>query len=286
MSQAQTLREQSQASLGQAQGLKQQATAALGGNASTNFDVMAANPQLASNISRVANSEDFKRDGEVGNFRGQQERLQAVMSDSGLDAKALASLVQTPQSEGMPATPKAMGDGSATPTSAGMQADHAANAGTVQAQAATAMNGMKAQMPKPNTSAPSTQTLKAEVEAGQQGIQGQVAAGKTKVEGTKAGLSQQATAHLPQVQASSNGMTSLAVPQSQVAAAAKNMGNDAVQTAVGAGPTLGRVAPAAAAAAGASAATAPQALATGAQGYSSVKQATKVDYSGMVRFGD
>jgi len=232
------LKSQSEASLSQAQSLKQQASAALSGSTAFSSDIVGANPGLAKAISDVAASPDFKADGAAGNYLGQQDRLRAAVASAGLDAQALAALVPTSSSAGMPATPASMPGGGATPTQYSLQGAHADAAGQTQAAGNQAVNDQWAKRPNPKVGGPNISGVVADVNAGQSAIQGQVTTGQARV---ATGSTQVEVGTVPHLPMQRDG--SVYTPKSQIAGVAGTLVNSGATAATSVMNTLSSALP-------------------------------------------
>lgn len=212
----------------ESQSLQSQAQAVASGQSSLGIDLAKASPQLAQQISSVAQQADFQAAINSGNVQGAADilskSLAARFNDSpGAINQVLDAVAMKPnQAPSLTTGP----DGGAPVSKADLRGQYERGAGTTATKGTAAVDSQWAQRPKVSVGGPSVAGVKGAVEGGQSGIKGAVDSGKGAVQSGAQNLNENVA---PQLPGSRGG--SLYVPQSQVGTVSTALGNDAAITA-------------------------------------------------------
>lgn len=214
----------------ESQSLQQQAQALASGQASLGIDLAKASPQLAQQISSIAQTPEFQRAINSGNVQAATDLLaqglSANMADGKVDmAQILRSVTPTPNQTPTLTTGPA---GGAPTTIEGLKAQHAAGAARTAAQGNAAVDDRWSGRPAVNVGGPNISGVVGAVQSGQAGVKAASAATASAVEAGRETLGGDVQPKLPGMQG--RGMTQ---PNSQLLDVSHSLGNDGANTAKG-----------------------------------------------------
>lgn len=214
----------------ESQSLQQQAQAVASGQASLGIDLAKASPQLAQQISSIAQTPEFQRAINSGNVKGATEilaqGLSANMADGKVDMAQILNAV-APKPDQAPGVASGPGGGAAA-TQEGLKAQYAADAAKTASQGDAAVDQRWGGRPQVAVGGPKTSGVVGAVQSGQAGVKAAASAAGAAVVAGRAELGGEVQPKLPGMQG--RGMTQ---PNSQMLDVSQSLGNDAANTAQG-----------------------------------------------------
>lgn len=231
LQQAAALERASSSTWSESQSLQKQAQAVATGQASLGIDLAKVSPQLAEQISAIAQQPEFQRAINSGNVQGATDilarSLAANFSDGKVDIGQILGAIAPKPTQAPQLTTGADGT-SAPPTTESLRAQQAADAARTATQGETGVKAQWDKAPNVQVGGPNISERAAAVTAGQTQAQAAASAGTHKVEDGKAALTNTVRPELPGTQGL--GMTQ---PNSQAVRLSVMLGNDVANTGKG-----------------------------------------------------
>ena len=214
----------------ESQSLQQQSQAVASGQASLGIDLAKASPQLAQQISSIAQTPEFQRAINSGNVSAATDilarGLSANMADGKVDMGQILSAVAPKPTQAPTLTAGA--DGGAPTSKEALRAQQTADAAEIAAQGNSNVDARWKERPKAAVGGPKIAGVMAAVTSGQAGIKSAGAAARAEIEGGGEAVASEVQPKLPGMQG--RGMTQ---PNSQLLDVSHSLGNDVANTGKG-----------------------------------------------------